>query len=690
MFRFTVSFSPDKLKTIKQSRVRVLGETDDGKLLILVNTQKNTNIELCSKDGSSTTAISFPRYIDLVSAALSPDNELLHIVERVPSPKGFDFIAKIIHIFGQQESKEVVASDPISAIFLPMTQPQNQQKKQIPLPLPNKTSQQDVIQTYQMLHFIGQKLTHLKITLTKASVDFKIVRGGVNLPTIIAYHFFRDTETLACVYQDDRLMKYANFKFFDETIKSKPPISIEVLPKSFLPAELALNPSAQVHLPCFRTQRRRFFFGKSNSQYIIIQQLYGENDSSLSFHISTYPRPFAQIVSIPGVTPDHPICCFRLFSLFILFVPNMFCVTIDMMTTPPTITHMPTVFALSECGPIASNLQFDNTIIDLVTGDIFGVEVDFSKFSIYKPNIDNLLISTISTICARQQEHNVLTGFLKYLENTGDGIALLIFIRSFIQDFVVAKGRDSSNSLAKPGMMAMRKVNSLSSMRLQPCFDRKFEKTPYRHSTHHHAPPAVKDVVTEIENEFPSAGNVERSTTFKKIFLQYSSENTNEEAAEKALNIIKRQNEGSLILRRTLDSFSKESSKLFSYLTELAVATETKFESLPKVQCLDNELSEDTHNICPKSIISQLSSNRVINSIFPRKEAQHWRSRIPSYLFEKEKTTENSTSESESSFSTSSVSSSSRIFISRTPKRSSYTHFFKQDSPDNSPPDVQL
>jgi hypothetical protein len=272
-------------------------------------------------------------------------------------------------------------------------------------------------------------------------------------------------------------------------------------------------------------------------------------------------------------------------------------------------------------------------------------------------------------------------------------MTMLVFLRTFIQDFIGVKGRDTPNLLAKPGITMMRKVNSLSSMRLQPYSEKQmFEKTPYYLPERHRAPPAVKDVVADIETEFPSAGNTDRSTVFKKLFLHYSNdrERTNEEAAEKALEVIKRQNEGSLVIRKTLDSFSKESSNVFSFLAQLTVETETKFESLPKVQCLEDELSEESQKVCPKPIVSQLASSGVIKKSFPPSEALYWRTRIPSYLFEKEATAEESISESDRSFSSSFVSSSSsKINFSKISKLSSYTQLFKK-TPGHSPPEVQL
>ena len=699
MFCFSLSYSLEKLKKEKQSRIRVIGETDDGRLLISVNTPSFTNIEVVSSDGESMTAISFPHYIDFVNASLSPDNELLHVVERNPSPKGFSFSSKIINIFGKQTSKEVASDEPITGIFLPMKKEIVLQMKQS-IEKSSKSIRQvefnqksyNVIKTYQMLHFIGSKLTHITVTLTENSVEIQKIRGGVNLPYIIAYHYFRETSSLAVVYLDDKLSKLTYFQFTEDSIRSKPPNSIEVLPKSQLPIELALSPSSQRHFPIFRNQSRRFFFARAQGQDFIVQQLYSENDSSLSFNISSYPKPFSQNISIPGVTPDHPICYFNLPSLMILFIPNMFCVIIDISNSPPLIMQMPVFFSLGLSGPLSSNLPIDNTIIDIDTCDIYKLSVDFSQLALYSKAFNNFTVPAVSTICSRLNQPKAIADFLKCLDKSNDSDSLYSFIMGLMNDFHTFSnphftGSNTVQNVIHPAnsFSSMRKVNSFSPLTVGSLkgsistLDKLPQQVPITikpnalHIKKHRPPHLIQDLIQSYENEFPSAGRVPRSSSFRKIYLDIISDKeiSHHEAAEKALDVIKAQNDYSLVIRKALDLFKDDSTPLFSFLSGLLFETETEFESLPEIKCLKSELTNESNEVCPHQIVAKLASSNVIHPVFSSKEAHHWRERIPSYLFEKSISNTSSSDSTASSFSSTISNSQSQVIIPRSSDRRS-------------------
>ena len=694
MFCFSLSYSLEKLKKEKQSRVRVIGETDDGRLLISVNTPNFTNIEVVSSDGESMTAISFPHYIDFVHASLSPDNELLHIVERNPSPNGFSFSSKIINIFGKQTSKEVTSDCPITGIFLPMKKEVILQKN----PHFDKSSKNlkqmefnqksyNVIKAYQMIHFIGPMLTHITVTLTENSIEIQKIRGGVNLPYVIAYHYFRETSSLAIVYLDDKLYKLTYFQFTEDSIRSKPPNAIDVLPKSLLPIELALSPSSQRHFPIFRNQTRRFFFARSQGQDFIVQQLYSENDSSLSFNISSYPKPFSQNISVPGVTPDHPICYFTLPSIMVLFIPNMFCIIIDISHSPPLIMQMPVFFSLGLSGPLSSNIPIDNTIIDIDTCDIYKLTIDFSQLTLYSKAFNTFTVPAISTICSRLNEPKAIADFLMCLDKTNDSDSLYSFIIGLMSEFLSFSNPHFTNknpiqNVIHPAnsFASMRKVNSFSPI---PAPSLKgtastFEKPPQQfpitttktiaqHNRKNRPPHAIQDIMQSYENEFPSAGKIPRSSSFRKIYLNIitDKEINHHEAAEKALDVIKAQNDYSLVIRKALDLYKEESTPLFSFLASFLFESETEFESLPEVKCLKSELTNESYEVCPHQIISKLTSIGVINPVFSKKEAHHWREKIPSYLFDKTVSNTSSSDSTASSFSSTISSSQSQILVQR-------------------------
>ncbi|EAY05623.1 hypothetical protein TVAG_263930 [Trichomonas vaginalis G3] len=632
MLQYTSAFNPQRLKEEKQARVRILDSSIDGKLLVQINTPKQTSIELVSEDGSSMTAVSFNKFADFVTANLSRDNELLILVERIPSPKGFCFSSKIMHIFGSQVSKEIISEHPISGKFIDIN--------------PAKG--------YQMLHIMGTKLTHLNVILTKTSIECKVIRGGLNIPSLIAYHYFRDSATLAAVFVDDKIYKFAHFHITEDGVKSKPPIPITVSEKSMLPPELALNATSQLHLPVFRTQLRRFFFEKCNRQVFIIQQLFDRNDSALSFSIISFPIHFSQIISIPGVSPDHPICSLHFSNMLIIYAPNLFICVVDMSCTPPIISLMPSSLCNSICSTIASNIPITNSIVDLDTNEIYKVSIDTSNIHLYERSFDRFTLPTISVILARQLDSKTICSIMKSLLKFKDKTSILTFIHSFLKDFC---GPDSRSRRSHQLPTNVHKVSSLQTIKeIQP------ERSNSQGISYSRkkVPQTFLPTIESIEKEFPSPGTVTRSVMFKRIFQQIASESKEkspEVLAEKAMKFIRRQNEASICLRQSLDLLSEDETidKADIVAIKIAIASEIVFESLPSIACLTEEIALEADNYCSKPVKYALSAYGITGRIFPQKEAVHWKKRIPQYIFDTSVVGTSSTSDS--SWSSSIISS---------------------------------
>lgn len=640
MLKYVSAFNPQRLKDEKQARVRILDSTPDGKLLVQINTPKHTSIELVNENGECTTAVSFNKYMDFINANLSNDNELLHLVERIPSPKGFCFSSRIMHIFGSQVSREIISEHPITGKFININ--------------PAKG--------YQMLHIMGTKLTHLHITLNKTSISWNVIRGGINIPTLIAYHYFRDTSTLTTVYLDDKIYKYATFHFREDGVKSKPPINITVNEKSALPPELALNASSQMHLPIFRAQLRRFFFEKCNGQVFIIQQLYDRNTSNLSFNVLAFPKHFSQIVSVPGVSPDHPICSLHFSNLLIVFAPNLFVIVIDMSSTPPIITSMPSSLSISICGSLASNIPIKNAIVDINTNEIFKVSIDVKNMHLYERSFDRFTIPTISMILARQMDVGTIVSLIESLTQFNDRFQLLNFIQCFHNDFVGPDSRAFRNHYSVP---TISKAASFSSS-LKP--ERIYSGNVV--SSRKKVPEESLSHMEVIDTEFPSASSITRVACFKRIFTQIANESREkspEDIADKAFKVIRRQNSAALCMRTVLDQIASEKSfdQIDMLTIKIAVATETINLNLPSVACLASEIAHDAEKTCSNPIKTALSSHRVTGRIFPAKEATHWRKRIPQYIFDAAKPGNSTSSGSDWS---SSIASSS-VFIPRSHSR---------------------
>ena len=232
---------------------------------------------------------------------------------------------------------------------------------------------------------------------------------------------------------------------------------------------------------------------------------------------------------------------------------------------------------------------------------------------------------------------------------------------------------------------SMRKVNSFSPLTVGSLkgsistLDKLPQQVPITikpnalHIKKHRPPHLIQDLIQSYENEFPSAGRVPRSSSFRKIYLDIISDKeiSHHEAAEKALDVIKAQNDYSLVIIKALDLFKDDSTPLFSFLSGLLFETETEFESLPEIKCLKSELTNESNEVCPHQIVAKLASSNVIHPVFSSKEAHHWRERIPSYLFEKSISNTSSSDSTASSFSSTISNSQSQVIIPRSSDRRS-------------------
>ena len=623
MLRYTEVFRPQRLKNEKTFRCRVLGATYDEKFLILVNTTSQTSIEEVSKDGQSTTVISFRKYIDVVSAHLSSDHELCHITERIASAERFSFVSRIYHIFGNAKSKEITCDQPIDGFFLPSCTSNG---------------------VYQMIHVIGNRLTHLKITIQKHSVDYEKLRGGVHIPNIISYHFSYSEFLLTVIYSNEKTVLLSTFRMNPQSIDSDPPIQINVMQKSQLPHELALNPLAQLHLPYFHNANSRFYVYTHGKKKCVIQQLFDGNELSLSFCVSTYPQTFNQFITAPKVPADVPLCFARFESILIVFVPNNFLCVIDAALTPLSITVLPKILASSLCSICSSTLPMDNTIVDLDNSSIYQIELDFSKLVPFSAIIDQSTWYAFSLIIFRVGSSEFLAEMINLLVIKNDIDCVQSFFRNLLANYSmpsrVGRAPTRSKSMNLHPLKSQRMIERPTSVPVQK---QKMSSN-------------VKETVEEIELEFPSSGNVSRRRAFKsaiKVLMDKKKWREFDNAVNKALVFLRRQNEAALMIRDAIDIWVKDykPDEFWKLTICFILQNETTFASFPAIPCLREELGVLGDELCSKPMRKKFEAVGIMPpSEQPDEDALYWKERM---------------NLSKSSSSDSTVSTSSKVFHKR-------------------------
>ena len=356
MLSFCERFPRKGIRNAKGIRSRVVGEFEGKKLLYSINNSKQTSIEVISSDGDSITAISFHEYMDIVNASLSPDNEFCHFTKRITSKNGFAFCSIFYHIHTNTKSKEFISNYPIKAFFCSSSNPQ----------------------FYSVLHIIGSKINHLKVSFVKESVNCEIFRGGITIGNVISYNYFRQNDTLFVLNEQKQQNYFTEYNLKTLKTISSFPVNINNLSK--LPSELALNPLSPAHLPYFRIKNNRIFCTKYGSKVCIIQQLFENVESCLQFNICMYPGQFNTIISVPNASSDLPLCIQQFNSLIFAFVVNSFICIIDIAQNPPFIslqTHP--LFCTGVCSDCAAPLPIRNHIIDLNDGNVYEVNISLSN-----------------------------------------------------------------------------------------------------------------------------------------------------------------------------------------------------------------------------------------------------------------------------------------------------------------------
>jgi hypothetical protein len=597
MLRYSEVFGPPHLKNKKSVRCRVLGATYDEKLLILVNTTSQTSIEEVTKEGQSTTVISFHKYIDVVSAHLSNDHELCHITERVPSPKGFSFVSRIYHIFGNAESKEITCNQPIDGFFLPFCTSKG---------------------VYQMIHVIGNRLTHLKITIQKNSVDYEKLRGGIHIPNIIYYHFDFKKLLLTAVYSNEKTVMLSTFKTNPQSIETDPPIQINVMQKAQLPYELALNPLAHLHLPYFHNANNRFYICSHGKKNCVIQQLFNGSDTSLSFCVSTYPQTFNQFITAPKVPSDIPLCFARFESIVIVFVPNDFICVIDIALSPLSITVLPKILASSLCSVCSSNLPMNNTIVDLDNSSIYNIELDFSKLVPFAAVIDQSAWYAFSLIIFRICSSEFLAEMIKLVVINNEIDCVQTFFKNLLANYSIPSRAVRAPTRSKS--MTVHLMNDQVS----------FKRTSSRPKMSSN----VKEIVDEFELEFPSSGKISRRKTFKiviKILQEKDKWREFDHVVNKALVFLRRQNEGAIMIREAIDIWVKDykPNDFWKLTICFIIQNEITFDSFPVIPCLREELSILGDALCSKPMKKKFEAVGIMPpSEQPDENAFYWKERM--------------------------------------------------------------
>jgi hypothetical protein len=558
------------------SRVRIIGSTSTGELLFLVNTKQHSSIELIRASGQTMTVMSYNKYIDFISADISPDLDLIHVTQRIPAQKGFAFLSVICDVHNPSVCREFRSDQPIVGIFLE----------------PYST---DPL-VHQLLHFVGPRLTHLLVTSTKKRITVDKCRGGLHLPSILHWQFSRETKSLFAFYQSPEGFTLANeFRFANQGSSGRIPFHVQLMEPAFLPIELALLPASPVHLPFFRTSHYNLFVREFDGTFCLVQQLYEGAESSSAFCVSTHPQTFTRIIFVPGVPPDIPLSFLGSGAIVLVFVPNHFLCVVDVAQNPPGIWVLPRSFAAMSCAACATNLPIPNCIIDLDTADCFELKIDFAPLEILHSIVSRPAFDVMTHLSARLGKAKLLKHVMHHLYLSADLNTTVLVLRELFQCFALFQ---SKSVVQEP------RIARSSSERTLKTLKRKL-------------PSASLAALAEMDHRYPRADGKSRLEDLRNYIadmVQKKEARTIEIPLNSAFVLFRRQNEAATFIRKGIDKFcgAWKPDSFGLMLIELAAQCESHAIRMTQVPSLDQDVDRLLGEFAPRAIRATLSASHVI------------------------------------------------------------------------------
>lgn len=599
MLKFAGDF---RLPPDKSGRIRVLGDTWDGCLLFSVTSTTFTSVEMVDKDQVATTVISFPKFIDLVNADLSNDRRLVHLTERLKTSEGYVYISVIHDIQTLAKSKDFRHNQPMMGIFHPVT----------------------IGESYQLIHIVGQRVTHLAVTVSNRHVDIEKVRGGINIPNVIYWNLDRDKEIFSAIFQKAPKIAYlAEYKFNGNSTPSQPPYQILYFPNSALPLELALHPSSHLQLPFYRNFANRFFIHRYKNTTCLIQQLFDSKQGNLSFSISTYPHIFNRVVTVPQVQADLPICSDVFNSIVIVFVPNEFMIVIDISSKPPVLSFLPKQFATSFCSSCAASLPIKHHLVDLDLSEVVKYNIDFSATQMFSAVMDKTSWEAIAHICSKILDAESIAAIFNLIQEKNEPTLATKFISDLFTFTMECLPENNSRTPKRTRSEMFNRPSSLSKLATEK------SRVSSLHVDKKMLPPGLSEILDEIETEFPSASRISRRQTFKnfvkKLMKDREMKHSHESAADEALEHLRHQNEVVLVLRDAIDLWvQKYSPSQFWQLSIcFVIKNETCFNNFPRIPCLNEEIQQMANGMCSPAMTNQLTLFGVLNAESYKTRAIH-------------------------------------------------------------------
>jgi len=395
--------------------MRLVGESYGNSILVMVNTLTNTSIEQVFPDGQSETVVSFPGYLDLVSADLSHDYSLLHFSERLPNGVGFVFKSSIISLQSFSKGVEFISTEPMSGFFIPYENERN-----------------------HLIHIVGSRVTHLTVKCENNSLCAQRFRCGLNFHSVSYWQYNNNSQTAIFIYQSAQNYVLSEFRITQGHIQDFPTVDFPIHPNSRLPEQMIHSPDQLSHSTVFSFSRECFFISKYERKTCIVQHLDSKNDNTCQFGISVFPQKYYQEISVPSCSNISDFGWINGNGFCLVFVPNHFICLVDYRKSKVIMR------LFLEQTIIASKMQFlqmigsSNLLIDKESHMFFKPRIDYcflmKEIFKYEPN-NWQKIAHISSLSNSYEPIVCLFDFLQRNNNIGIAISAINSLFEFSMSF---------------------------------------------------------------------------------------------------------------------------------------------------------------------------------------------------------------------------------------------------------------
>lgn len=503
---------------LSQTPAKPLNETHQQMLFSLKEDQQ-TFIRYVLPDGASSIIYSFDQPRDFVNGDLSPDTRILHLTEQCTIDGKVKYFTTIIDTQNKLKTFTIQSSEYTNGVFLKYGR--------------NKPC-------YQMLHFVGKRLTQIAIKIDNNQIRFHKKRSGLRIKNVKWWRFSQQTQTLILITTDN---VYKTFIFNEKEIINDRSVEID----------LEQRKDAKQNFYCFQNGKATF----------VAEQFFEEKDEC-SFIVRKYPSKKCIKVIIRDLYTDEKIGFYYFDTILFAYSPNKFICLVDVKgnfqvySLRGIFAKMPLTDAFT---PFYSNYVADST-----TGSIYAFSLSPFNSDKFKDYMDKTSCSAFILIASRTQNSEITKSLFDFVVEPSDAVNLF---RLYLH-----QNGDYGYDVPIPYFSVYQ----------QKHFDFYLEVSEKIH-----------DHLIAINEALPSASFKNRLyifTEFVKALNEQKYASGIKDSFQKALILIDRQNMVVIHFREALTAWeiNVNNSDLLNLIFCFALHSETAFISYPQVPRIKEEI----------------------------------------------------------------------------------------------------